>query len=144
MSKQESNKGKNFNIGRQKDYRQEIFVTDYMKKVIKVKDSSKDTFHCCICSDEPVLSRKSVTRHILESEKHKNNFKKEDVEKHHELITKLENRQAKNKEKKTRSCDQINEEKKNYLCLKIPIVGSELFSNIKILIHCLLTQALTP
>ena len=85
-------KKKTSNIGRQKGYRQDIFVTNYMKKVIKVKDSSKDTFYCCICSDEPVLSRKSVTRHILQSEKHKNSLKKEDIEKHHELITKLENR----------------------------------------------------
>jgi len=63
-----------------------IYLTDYMKKIIKQRNP-QGTYYCDICPLKPKLLKKNIYRHILSNLKHQNSItKKEDIEAHNRLI----------------------------------------------------------
>ena len=77
--------------------RKSIYITDYMKEIIKLKQGA-NKFYCSLCPGNPVLLKKNILRHIIESAQHKNSIAFEkDVKGHEELIPKIVRAMTKNK-----------------------------------------------
>lgn len=93
-----------------------FYLTDYMKKIIKVKDSKKNKFLCDLCPDKPELSKKNVLRHFLKSETHDLSIvKKEDIDGHYILIPLIKEKQELNKIKYGKKKPDTKQEVRDYL-----------------------------
>ena len=77
--------------------RKSIFLTEYMKEIIKIKQGTTNLY-CNLCPGTPSLLKRNVFRHIMESTQHKISIAKEkDVQGHNELIPKIVEAIARNK-----------------------------------------------
>ena len=84
-----------------KNHRKSIFINTYMKEIIKeVNKKGKENLYCCqICPGKPEFVRRSVLRHITESETHENFASQDNHKSKHED---LKQRILKDKENNTR------------------------------------------
>jgi len=77
--------------------RKSIYITEYMKEVIKIKQGTTN-FYCSLCPGNPSLLKRNIFRHIIESSQHKNSISKEkDIKGHDELTPKIVEAMTKNK-----------------------------------------------
>jgi len=95
-----------------------IYLTDYMKKIIKQRNP-QGTYYCDICPLKPKLLKKNIYRHILSNLKHQNSIiKKEDIEAHNRLIKAIQDKQEENRKmcpKYKSNFEQEQSGKKEYL-----------------------------
>ena len=97
-----------------------IYLTDYMKKIIKQRNP-QGTYYCDICPLKPKLLKKNIYRHILSNLKHQNSItKKEDIEAHNRLIKAIQDKQEENRKMCPKYKSNVEQEqeqsgKKEYL-----------------------------
>jgi len=91
-----------------------FFVNEYMKTIIKQKGTTSN-FICSICPDKPIIQKKSIYRHILESATHEKSLTKSNEEKHSEMRALIQEKVNKNKTKRNKNPQNNEDEKKAYL-----------------------------
>lgn len=81
-----------------KDKPDTLFLTKYMKEIIKAKQAKK-VYECRLCKDKPILKRKCVYRHIINCEAHSLSITGRHRVGHDELIPLIVQKMEENKVK---------------------------------------------
>ena len=100
-----------------------------MKTIIKQKGTTNN-FICFICPDKPIIQKKSIYRHILESSTHEKSLSKAHEEKHFKLCDLIKDRVKINKDRRNKNV-QNTDIKKAYLkflgfCQKLNLSFSQI------------------
>lgn len=110
-SNQKKSDSKKPNISKK---RTDIYINDYMKRIIKEK-GSKGNYYCNICIGKPELQKRSVYRHILESSAHHDQIPKDEEEEHNNLVSIIQKKIQKNKSKRSKKSGTNYEDTRCYL-----------------------------
>ena len=96
-------------------HRTSMYKNEYMRTILKSKDTLENAFYCKICLGKPLLLRNSINEHILKNNTHQNSVKTEDLGDHNKLIQIPSSIKEKNVKSENKTGVEYKEEAKTYL-----------------------------
>jgi len=107
------NQKKDIQVRRKGKGRKSVYLTEYMKTILKPKGKS---YFCDLCPDKAALDKKNITRHFLDCITHSNSIISETDQKgHEELLPLLRKAKENNKQRRFKNREVDENDNKEYL-----------------------------